>query len=143
MKWYTLTRGHDIPLSPANTRRCPDVGPMLGQRRRQWPSDGTTSRVCWEVINSSHELIQYYNFDREIVITHQRSTLTVVRWSETPRNHVGPPEHSNPVVQWTTKIFSSKQSRNMAKKSKKHGTALAPFHGTKQVFNIIMLGMNY
>ena len=48
----------------------------------------------------------------------QRSTLTVVRWSETPRNHVGPPEHSNPVVRWTTEIFSSKQNRNMAKKSK-------------------------
>ena len=85
----------------------------------------------------------------------QRSTLTVVRWSETPRNHVGPPEHSNPVVRWTTEIFGSKQNRNMAKKSKqssplaadntnykKHSTALAPFHGTKQVF-IIMLGMNY
>ena len=50
--------------------------------------------------------------------TKQRSTLTVVRWSETPRNHVGPPEHSNPVVRWTTEIFSSKQNRNMAKKSK-------------------------
>ena len=48
----------------------------------------------------------------------QRSTLTVVRWSETPRNHVGPPEHSNPVVRWTTEIFGSKQNRNMAKKSK-------------------------
>ena len=48
----------------------------------------------------------------------QRSTLTVVQWSETPRNHVGPPEHSNPVVRWTTEIFSSKQNRNMAVKSK-------------------------
>ena len=48
----------------------------------------------------------------------QRSTLTVVRWSETPRNHVGPPEHSNPAVRWTTEIFGSKQNRNMAKKSK-------------------------
>ena len=27
---------------PANTRRCPNVGPMLGQRRRRWHSAGPT-----------------------------------------------------------------------------------------------------
>ena len=40
------------------------------------------------------------------------------RWCETPRNHVGPPEHSNPVVRCTTEIFRSKQNRNMPQKSK-------------------------
>ena len=63
---------------------------------------------------SSRAVFHHYRSQRHA----QRSTLTVVRWSETPRNHVGPPEHSNPVVRWTTEIFSSKQNRNMAKKSK-------------------------
>ena len=29
--------------NPANMRRCPDVGPMLRQRRRRWHSIGPTS----------------------------------------------------------------------------------------------------
>ena len=32
-----------VRLSPANTRRCPDVGPTLGHRLRRWPSIGPTS----------------------------------------------------------------------------------------------------
>ena len=43
----------------------------------------------------------------------QRSQLTVVRWSETTRNYVGPPEHSYPVVVWTTKISSPNHNRNV------------------------------
>ena len=31
------------PSSPANTRRCPDVGPTLSHRLRRWPGIGPTS----------------------------------------------------------------------------------------------------
>ena len=44
---------------PANTRRCPDVGPMLGQRRRRWPSVGPTSgqRLVFAGLNLTRALI--------------------------------------------------------------------------------------
>ena len=31
---------------PANTTHRPDVGPMLGRRRRRWPNIGPTSGRC-------------------------------------------------------------------------------------------------
>ena len=37
--WTSTPDGYNS----ANTRRCPDVGPMLGQRRRRLPSVGPTS----------------------------------------------------------------------------------------------------
>ena len=49
---------------PANTRRCPHVGPVLSQRRRRWPNVGPTSgqaaglltqSVCpWEEFSFCH-----------------------------------------------------------------------------------------
>ena len=48
----------------------------------------------------------------------QRSQLMVVRWSETTRNYVGPPEHSYPVVLWTIKISSPNHKRNMPQRYK-------------------------
>ena len=50
--------------------------------------------------------------------TCQRSQLMVVRWSETTRNYVGPPEHSYPVVLWTTKISSPNHNHNMPQRYK-------------------------
>ena len=43
----------------------------------------------------------------------QRSQLMVVRWSETTKNYVKPPEYSYPVVLWTTKISSPNQNCDM------------------------------
>ena len=81
----------------------------------------------------------------------QRSTLTVVRRSETPRNYVGPPEHH---IQWSggppkypaqMKIVLCTKNLNNCR----HWWAIMletlcrshPFHGTKHVF-VIMSGMN-
>ena len=37
----------DYPARPpANTRHRPNVGPMLGQRRRRWPNIGSTLGRC-------------------------------------------------------------------------------------------------
>ena len=58
------------------------------------------------------------------------------RWSETTRNYVGPPEHSYPVVLWTTKISSPKPNRNMPQRYKQLSPLetlypLSPFLGNK------------
>ena len=81
------------------------------------PSGGCRC-AFWGLWPLTQSILKKINVKSTLRYIYQRSTLTVVRWSETPRNHVGPPEHSNSVVRWTTEIFSSKQNRNMAKKSK-------------------------
>ena len=77
------------------------------------------------------------------------------QWSETPSNYVGPPEHSYPVVRWTTKISNPNQiivtcSKNL--NNRRHSRAIIHvttetlyhsrlFQGTKHVF-VIMSSMN-
>ena len=90
-----------------------------------WPNWTNPSKIQSQINIADHNfflhiemrsavlaIIQLYN------ISMQRSRLTVVRWSETTRNYVGPPEHSYPVVLWTTIISSSSHKRNMPQRYK-------------------------
>ena len=65
--------------------------------------------IGWSMLMLWQNLYAKYNNNVHM----QRSQLTVVRWSETTKNYVGPPEYSYPVVLWTTKISSPNQNCDM------------------------------
>ena len=54
-KPITCTVRYNMSTSPDYTRRWPNAGLMMGRRSRQWPNNGSTSRIGWACHPDKHE----------------------------------------------------------------------------------------